>query len=52
VIKSDYEIGGECGTYGGGKTHTEFWCGNKERDHLACLGVDWRIIAGSQSYNI
>jgi hypothetical protein len=31
----NYEMGGTCGTYGGGERFIEGLCGNpKERDHL------------------
>jgi hypothetical protein len=40
------EMGGACGTYGGGEEmYTGFWWGHlKERCHLEDPGIVWRII--------
>jgi hypothetical protein len=39
------EMGGACGTYGGGEVHTGFWWGDlREGDHVGDPGVDGRII--------
>ena len=43
MITQEDEMGGACGTYGGGagEVRTGFWSGDgMERDHLESLGIE------------